>query len=58
MRRIYFLLPTIEVARKVVDDLLLARIDEHHIHVIAKEGKPMEEQNPPFPHFRKTGLMY
>lgn len=43
MRRIYFLLPTIEVARKVVDDLLLARIDEHHIHVIAKEGTPMED---------------
>jgi len=43
MRRIYFLLPTIEIARKVVDELLLARIDEHHIHVIAKEGTTMED---------------
>lgn len=43
MRRIYFLLPNVEVARKVVDELLLARIDEHHIHVIAKEGTPMED---------------
>jgi hypothetical protein len=43
MRRIYFLLPNVEVARKVVDELLLTRIDDHHIHVIAKEGTPMEE---------------
>ncbi|MEA1888166.1 MAG: DUF1269 domain-containing protein [Pseudomonadota bacterium] len=41
MRRIYFLLPDVEVARKVVDDLLLARIDVNHIHVIAKEGTEM-----------------
>jgi hypothetical protein len=41
MRRIYFLLPDVEVARKVVDELLLARIDVHHIHVIAKEGTAM-----------------
>jgi len=43
VRRIYFLLPNVEVARKVVDELLLTRIDEHHIHVIAKEGTPMED---------------
>lgn len=42
MRRIYFLLPDIERARQVVDELLLARIEEHHIHVLAKEGIPME----------------
>ena len=41
MRRIYFLLPDVEVARKVVDELLLARIDVQHIHVIAKEGTEM-----------------
>ncbi len=41
MRRIYFLLPDVEVARKVVDELLLARIDVNHIHVIAKEGTEM-----------------
>ena len=43
MRRIYFLLPNIEVSRKLVDELLLARIDVNHIHVIAKEGTPMED---------------
>jgi len=37
MRRIYFLLPDVEVARKVVDELLLARIAEDHIHVIATQ---------------------
>lgn len=42
MRRIYFLLPNLEHARQVVDELLLARIEEHHIHVLAKEGIPLE----------------
>lgn len=42
MRRIYFLLPNIERTRQVVDELLLARIEEKHIHVLAKEGTPME----------------
>lgn len=41
MRRIYFLLPSVDTAHKVVDELLLARVDDHHIHVIAKEGTPM-----------------
>jgi len=35
-RGLYFLLPNAARARQVVDELLLARIDEHHIHVIAK----------------------
>lgn len=40
-RRLYFLLPGTARARQVVDELLLARIDEHHIHVIAKDGIPL-----------------
>ena len=43
MRRIYFLLPNVDVARKVVDELLLARIAEEYIHVIAKEGTTMAD---------------
>jgi hypothetical protein len=43
MRRIYFLLPDVEVSRKVVDELLLARIAESNIHVIAKEGTAMAD---------------
>lgn len=38
MRRIYFLVPDIETAKTVTDELLLARIEERHIHVVAKEG--------------------
>jgi len=43
MRRIYFLVPNIAVTRKIVDDLLLAGIEEKHIHVIAKRGTPLED---------------
>ena len=43
MRRLYFILPAMEVTHKVVDELLLARIEERHIHVIAKENSPMED---------------
>jgi hypothetical protein len=38
MRRIYFLVPDLDSAHKVTDELLLARIPENHIHVIAREG--------------------
>ncbi|MGB5643697.1 MAG: DUF1269 domain-containing protein, partial [Gammaproteobacteria bacterium] len=41
MRRLYFLLPDLDTTNTVVDELLLKRIDEHHIHVVAKEGTPM-----------------
>lgn len=37
-KRLYFLLPNLDSAKKIVDELLLARIDENHIHVMAKEG--------------------
>ena len=43
MRRIYFLAPNIATTKKIVNDLLLARIEEKHIHVIAKSGTPLED---------------
>lgn len=43
MKRIYFLVPHIEMARKIVDELLLARIEERHIHILAKRGTPLED---------------
>jgi hypothetical protein len=43
MRRVYFLVPNIDIAKKVVNDLLLARIEERRIHVLAKRGTPMED---------------
>ena len=42
MKRIYFLIPNIETAKKIVDELLLVRIDEKHMHVLAKRGTEME----------------
>ncbi|MEP6606553.1 MAG: DUF1269 domain-containing protein, partial [Nitrosospira sp.] len=43
MRRIYFLVPDVAIAKRIVDDLLLARIDERHLHVIAKRGTELED---------------
>ncbi len=43
MRRIYFLVPDIAIAKRIVDDLLLARIEERHLHVIAKRGTELED---------------
>lgn len=36
-RRIYWLLPDVASARRTMDDLLLARISEPHIHFVARE---------------------
>ncbi|OGA47928.1 MAG: DUF1269 domain-containing protein [Betaproteobacteria bacterium RIFCSPLOWO2_12_FULL_62_58] len=43
MKRLYFLVPGVKSARKIVDELLVARIEERHIHVLAKRGTPMED---------------
>jgi hypothetical protein len=43
MERIGFLLPDVMTAQKIVDDLLLARIEEKHLHVLAKRGMPLGE---------------
>ena len=37
-RRLYFIMPDLPSARKMMDDLLLARIEERHIHVLARRG--------------------
>jgi hypothetical protein len=43
MKRLYFLLPNIETTREVVRDLLLNHVEERHIHVVAREGIPLED---------------
>jgi hypothetical protein len=43
MKRIYFLVPNIEITKKIVDDLLLARVNEGHIHVLAKRDTPLDD---------------
>lgn len=41
MRRLYFMLPDLSTTNTVVNELLLKRIDDHHMHIIAKEGTPL-----------------
>lgn len=41
MRRLYFLVPGVDEARRIVDELLLAHVEWRHIHVIAREGTPL-----------------
>ncbi len=41
-RRLYFLLPDVSCTRQIVNELLLARIDSHRIHVIAREETSLE----------------
>lgn len=43
MKRIYFLVPNKETTKNIVDDLLLARVEERHMHVVAKRDTPMED---------------
>ncbi len=42
MKRMYFLVPGIEITKKIVDVLLLARVDHRHIHVLGKRDTPLE----------------
>ncbi len=43
MRRLYFLVPNVEMGKKVVDELLLAHVEWKHLHVLAKRGTPLED---------------
>ncbi len=47
MRRLYFLIPNADIAKRVVDELLLARIPERHIHVVAKDHHILREHGIP-----------
>ena len=47
MKRLYFLVPTVESAKTIVDELLLARIEERHIHIVAKDHAPLEKAHLP-----------
>jgi hypothetical protein len=43
MRRIYFLVPTVAAAQDIVDELLLAHVEQEHIHVVAREGTALAD---------------
>lgn len=42
-RRLYFLLPNVSSAKIVHNELLLAKIDERHQHVIARDGMQLDD---------------
>ena len=41
MRRLYFLVPDVDVAGATVDELLHAHVPESRIHIVAREGTPL-----------------
>lgn len=56
-RRLYFLLPDVESARRTADDLLLARVEDRHMHFLAKRGTDLGELNEAN-YIQKTDLMH
>ncbi|MDK3023586.1 DUF1269 domain-containing protein [Cupriavidus taiwanensis] len=40
-KRIFWLLPDLSSARRTMDDLLLARVENRHIHFVARDGADM-----------------
>lgn len=43
MRRIYFLLPSVNSAKRIVSELLLSHVEERHIHIVARAGTALED---------------
>ena len=41
-RRLYYVMPDLTSARTIMNDLLLARVEERHVHFLAKRGTPMD----------------
>jgi hypothetical protein len=42
-RRLYFLLPDVESARRTANDLLLERVEDRHMHFLARRGTDLAE---------------
>lgn len=56
-RRMYFMLPDVASARTMLDELLLARIAERHIHFCAKDGA-LPPDMPEVTSFQKTDIVH
>ena len=56
-RRLYFLLPDVVSARRTASDLLLARVEHRHMHVLAKRGTDLGELHEANP-LQKTDLVH
>lgn len=52
MRRLYFLIPDVDSAKTIVDELLLARIEERHMHIAAADHHALTEA-----HLPEAGLL-
>ena len=47
MKRLYFLVPDVKSAKNIVDELLLARVEEQRIHIVAKDHAQLEKAHLP-----------
>jgi hypothetical protein len=45
-RRLYFVLPDVDSARRTADDLLLARVEDRRMHFLARRGTDLGELRP------------
>lgn len=43
IKRIYFIVPNADLARTIVNELLVARVEEKHMHILAKRGTDLHE---------------
>ena len=56
-KRLYFMLPDFDSARSMLDEMLLARIEERHIHFLAKRGT-LPEDLPEASVLQKTDIVH
>ena len=56
-KRLYFMLPDITSARQMLDEMLLLRIEERHIHFLAKRGT-LPEDLPEASVLQKTDIVH
>lgn len=56
-RRIYYLLPDVASARAMLDELLLARVEERHMRFMAREGALLPDM-PDASFLHKTDLIH
>ncbi len=55
-RRLYFMLPSVMSARAMLDELLLARVEERYIHFLARDGSLLPDM-PEVNFLQKTDLI-
>lgn len=56
-RRLYFLLPDVTSAKKTADGLLLARVEDRHMHFLARRGTDLGELHEAN-YLQKTDLLH